>query len=552
MLVPIAAAAGVVIFFLFLAVVARNYHKVPPSLVAVVSGRRRIVERQVGDQIERTSVGFRVVRGGAFFLIPILERVDYLSLQAIPIQLAIRGAYTKEGVPVTVEAVANVKIDSAQESLINAAERFLGKTLDEVRDFIFQTLEGHLRAILGTLTVEEINANRQSFGQKVSEEAALDLRRMGIAIDTIVIQTIGDETGYLDSLGKRRTAEVKRDATIGEAEAMRDANVRSALARQEGEQARLAADQQIAGSERDLGVKKADFSAEVAAAQATAAQQGPLAQARAEQNVIAEKTRVKEVETERMTEVAVKQARRREQELVAEVVKPAEAQREAARINADGTAIAAVRTAEGQRDAAIASAEGDRKRIEQLAEAERARLIAVAEGNAAQAQKMGEAQGAADKAAGEGAAAAQRAKLLAEAEGTKAKLLAEAEGKRAALLAEAEGLQKKADAYKAFNQAAVLQTVLEKLPGIIEATEKPVRAFGDAIAEPLGAIDKVTIVDVGGGDGKGIGGMQKLAGIVPGVLAQLAESARAVGLRMPALDKVIQVGEVKDVSSSDE
>src|SRR5215469_7543881 len=178
--VPILVAVGIVMFIMFFVVVTRNYHKVPPSLVAVVSGRSHRLTREGPDgRPETLTIGFRVVRGGAFLQIPVLERVDYLSLGIIPISLAIKKAYTKEGVPVFVDAVANVKIDSAQESLISAAERFLGKTPEQIKDLIFQTLEGHLRAILGTLTVEEINANRQAFGQKVTDEAALDLKRMG-------------------------------------------------------------------------------------------------------------------------------------------------------------------------------------------------------------------------------------------------------------------------------------------------------------------------------------------------------------------------------------
>lgn len=204
LLVPILVAVGVVMFIMFFVVVTRNYHKVPPSLAAVVSGRKHAVARDGQDgKGEQIHIGFRVVRGGSFFQVPVLERVDYLSLEVIPIALAIKKAYTKEGVPVTVEAVANVKIDSSQESLISAAERFLGMSPEKIKDLIFQTLEGHLRAILGTLTVEEINNNRQAFGQKVTDEAAVDLKRMGVAIDAIVIQTINDESGVARARTRR-------------------------------------------------------------------------------------------------------------------------------------------------------------------------------------------------------------------------------------------------------------------------------------------------------------------------------------------------------------
>jgi len=522
--------------------VTRNYHKVPPSLVAIVSGRAHRVLRDGPDgKPETLTIGFRVVRGGAFLQIPMLERVDYLSLGIIPISLHIKKAYTKEGVPVFVEAVANVKIDSAQESLISAAERFLGQTPEQIKDLIFQTLEGHLRAILGTLTVEEINNNRQAFGQKVTDEAALDLKRMGIGIDAIVIQTVSDESGYLDSLGKRRTAEVKRDAIIGEAEATRDASIRGAQARQEGEQARLTAEQAIALSNRDLGVKHALYESEVSAARAKSAQQGPLASALADQDVVAARIKVKEVETERMSEVAVKEAALRERQLVGEVIRPAEAKRDAARIQAEGEAVFRVRQAEGMRDAAAIEAEGERQKIVKLAEAERTRLLAVAEGESQRIMKTGEAE-----------ASAMRAKALAEAEGKRAALLAEAEGRKAALLAEAEGLQKKADAYKQFNQAAALQTILERLPSIIAATEQPLRALGDSIGKPLSAIDRVSIVDLGGGgNGSGAnasGALLKFANVVPAILFGLAENARALGVKVPGLEGLIS--EAKDVAEA--
>src|SRR5262245_36480476 len=136
-------------------------------------------------------------------------------------------------------------------------------TPNEVQRVIFQTLEGHLRSILGTLTVEEINNDRQSFAQKLTSEAALDLERMGIGVDVLTIQEISDEEGYLDALGKRRTAEVKRDAQIGEAEATRDSKINASRAMQEGEKVKLDSEANIAQAQRELEVKKAQYQAEV-------------------------------------------------------------------------------------------------------------------------------------------------------------------------------------------------------------------------------------------------------------------------------------------------
>jgi flotillin len=235
---------------------SRNYIKVSPNSVAVLSGRKR----KLGDG---RIVGYRMVKGGAALRIPLLEKVEYLSLNVITIPLEIRRAYTVQGVPVSVKAVANVKIRSDDMSLQAAAERFLGMTPAQVQAVIFQTLEGHLRSILGNLTVEEVNSDRQSFAQKLTSEAAVDLEKMGIGVDVLTIQEISDEEGYLAALGKRRTAEVKRDATIGEAEAERDAKIRSAAALQEGERAKFAAEAEIALARRDYMIRQAQYQAEV-------------------------------------------------------------------------------------------------------------------------------------------------------------------------------------------------------------------------------------------------------------------------------------------------
>ena len=248
----IAVAFSVVLGLLGLvaamALFARNYIKVPPSTVAIFYGRKHSITDERGN---RSTVGFRIVRGGAALRVPVLEQVAYLSLNIISIPLRIQRAYTKEGVAVTVEAVANVKIAGDDLSLRGAAERFLGMTTEQIKGVIFQTLEGHLRAILGTLTVEEINADRQAFAQKMTDEAAVDLKKMGVNIDILTIQQISDEQGYLDALGKKRTAEVKRDAVVGEALATRDAMIKSALADQEGKTKRYEADVAIAQALRD-------------------------------------------------------------------------------------------------------------------------------------------------------------------------------------------------------------------------------------------------------------------------------------------------------------
>src|SRR5687768_11110560 len=214
LIVIVGVGGGIVVALLIvLMLLSKNYIKVSPNQAAVISGRTRKLS-------DGTTVGYRQVRGGATLVFPFLEKVEYLDLNVITVPLATQRAYTVQGVPVSVKAVANVKIKGDDSSLRASSERFLGMPQQVFHQLVFQTLEGHLRAILGTLTVEEINNDRQSFAQKLLTEAAGDLEKMGIGLDALTIQEISDEEGYLDALGKRRTAEVKRDAEIGQAEAL--------------------------------------------------------------------------------------------------------------------------------------------------------------------------------------------------------------------------------------------------------------------------------------------------------------------------------------------
>jgi flotillin len=455
-MVALSVLLGLVGLFAAMSLFARNYIKVPPSTVAIFYGRKH---RLIDDKGNKTIVGFRVVRGGAALRVPILEQVAYLSLNIISIPLRIQRAYTKEGVAVTVEAVANVKIAGDDVSLRGASERFLGMTSEQIKGVIFQTLEGHLRAILGTLTVEEINADRQAFAQKMTDEAAVDLKKMGVNIDILTIQQISDEMGYLDALGKKRTAEVKRDAIIGEAQAQRDATIKSAMADQEGRTKRYEADVAIAQSLRDKDSRQAEFDAAVKSKQAEAEQSGPLATAIARQKVTEQETRIDQVRKQQEVLVQQQEAARREQELQATVVKPAEAERQAAILRAEGEKQATVIRAEATQKELEFEGAGEASKIERIGRAEAAKVLAVGE--------------------------------------------AEAEVIKKKLLAEAEGLQKKAEAWKNFNEAAVINMLVEKMPELAQA-----------FATQLAGIDKINIIEMGNGSGSG--GIGKVMSTVGG------------------------------------
>ena len=509
------------------AFVSSNIIKVPPNMVAILSGRKRNVsDTQTG---ERRQVGYRVIRGGSAFRIPVLERVDYISLNIISIPLRIEGAYNIEGVPVSVNAVANVKVGGDDFSVGNAIERFLGMTTQEIEEVVHQTMEGHLRSILGTLTVEELNTDRQAFAQRMTAESAQDLARMGIIIDVLTIQQISDTYGYLDALGQKRTAEVKRDAEIGRADADRDARTRSADAQRDASTAEARAEAQIAEAQRDTDVAKAQYQASINAEQARAAQAGPLAQAEAQKGVVVAQQQVEVARTEASIQVQEAEARRRERELEATVLKQADAEREAVIIAAEGQKRAAVLQAEGDQQAIVTRAEGQSRERE---------LIGAGEGS--RIRQIGEAEADAEKAA----ASAKRADLLAEAEGTRARLLAEAEGLRAALLAEAEGKQQLAEALNAYNDQAInllmYQAFVEELPKMVEAA-----------ALPMSQIDRVVLID-GGTNGHGSNGetgtLDRYAGQLPIIVQKMAENFAAT----TGIDLMGMVQEKMGVDSEEE
>jgi flotillin len=492
LIVPVIVLATVLAFFAAGWLFSRNYLKVSPNAVAVLSGRRRKLP-------DGRVVGYRMVRGGAALRIPVLEKVEYLHLNVMTIPLEIRRAYTLKGVPVSVKAVANVKIRGDDTSLQAAAERFLGMTHDQVQKVIFQTLEGHLRSILGTLTVEEVNSDRQSFAQKLTTEAAVDLEKMGIGVDVLTIQEISDEEEYLNALGKRRTAEVKRDATIGEAEAHRDAKIKSAQALQEGEQAKFLADAEIALASRDFMIRQAQYQAEIQTQKARAEQAGPLSEATARQAVVAEEVRIEKTRTQEMIAVQEQEVLRKQRELEATVIKPAEADRQAAVVRAEAAKQAAILEAEGRRAALIA-----------LAEAEQEKLRKEGVGRAAAVEAEGRAEAAKIEAVG----------------------LAQAKAIEAQGVAEAAAILRKAEAWKEFNDAARLQTILEKLPSILEASSG---IFG-AVSAPLGNIDKLVVIDQGGGSGEnGSSSLGRLAKTSPTVVFNVLQQLEALGLNIPSM-----------------
>ena len=506
-LLPVLLALAVLVVFVVFMTAVRNYIKVPPNKVAVFFGRKH--RAADGGQ-----VGFRLVTGGASLRWPIFESVSYLDLNIFSIDLDERDVPNKDGVLVSVQAVANVKIRSDEVSLTAAAERFLGRSTDEIKQMAYKNLEGHLRSIVGRLTVEEIVRDRAKFNQEVLTEAAADLAKIGLGVDVLTIQKVADAEGYIEALGKKRTAEVKRDAQIGEALAAREATIQSTTALREGKETENQNLALVAQAEKERDVRKAQYDAEVQAQQARSHQAGPLSEAKAKQEVIAQEVEVEVIRMGKQTEVAEAAALQREKALLAEVVKPAEAQKIQTILQAEAAKQREILDAEGHKTAVITIADGEKQRLAMegmgAADALKAKLLAEAEGN--------------------------KAKLLAEAEGTRAKLLAEAEGIKAKLLAEAEGALKKAQAFAEIDEGARTMLVLERLPDVIKAFA-PVAG---AVAAPMGNIDKVIMID---GGGEGASPLRRFADTVPTTMFGVMQTAQSLGIDISGLLKKLGVQE---------
>ncbi|MCS7173724.1 MAG: SPFH domain-containing protein [Armatimonadetes bacterium] len=312
-LAVLAAAAAVVW--------AVRYTKVGPNEVLIISGRRRTV---TGPDGRRRTVGYRLVHGGGTFVWPIKEKVQRMSLELMTLEVRTPEVYTVNAIPVTVDGVAQVKIKGDEESIAIAAEQFLSRSREDVMRTVLQTLEGHMRAVLGTLTVEEIYRGRQELARRVREAASEDLHKMGMEIVSLTIRNVTDSQGYLEALARPRIAQVKRDAVKGEAEAEKEA-----------QQARFQAETAIAQAQRDMELKKAEYEAEVKAKRAEADLSYDLHRHRMAQRVKAEEIQVGIVEREKLAELEEREVARKEKELVATVLKPAQVERQRTEVLAE-------------------------------------------------------------------------------------------------------------------------------------------------------------------------------------------------------------------------
>ena len=454
-------AGLMVLTVLFLMVVmAKMFRRAGPNEAIVVYGFR----------------GTRIVKGGGTIIFPMVESCRELSLELMSFDVAPRqDMYTKQGVAVTVEAVAQIKVRSDPESITTASEQFLTKEPAEREGLIRLVMEGHLRGIIGQLTVEQIVKEPEMVSERMRSTCAEDLSKMGLEVVSFTIKDVKDKNEYIMNMGRPDVARIKRDAEVAAAEADRDIAIKRAEAQRVAATGKAQADQERvlaetlslakqAEAQRDLEIKKANYTEEVKRQQARADKAYEIETNVMQQKVVAEQVTVQQVEKEHQVKVQEAEISRREKELIAQVLKEAEI---------------------------------ERQKIETLAAAERQKRMVEAEGQAAAIRAQGQAEAEIIFKKGE---------------------------------ADAKAMNVKADAYKEWNQAAVVDRLIASLPDVMKA-----------IAGPLQNVDRITIVSTGNGDSAGVnkitGDMTKMAEQIPAVFEALS------GMQMSELfAKIRQIG----------
>lgn len=431
----IAVAALALIIFMC------NYIKVPPNVALIVSGRKHKYKVKEADgKVSVKSFGYRIVRGGATFVIPFFERVDKLNLGIMQVDIkTTQPVPSQEYIGVLVDGVANIKIGSDDVSVATAAEQFLGWKQQEIAAVAMQVLEGNMREIIGRMTIADLVQNRDKFASETQNAATADMRNMGLEIVNITIQNFSDNDGVLDTLAVKNIAEKKRDADIARAEAERDTVIRQSIADQEGNKARAEANATIAEQNKVLELRRAQFRAEQDRAKADADLAYQVQQENARKALETERAAAELIRLQKETELQAQQVQIQREKLSIEVRERAEA----------------------ERDAKIAAAEAERMVTQARAEAELFKVQKEAEAKLALAQKEAEAQ-----------------YVLAEKEAEAIRMKGEAE---------AEAMLKKAEAMKQYGQAAMMQMVIDKLPEMAKA-----------VSEPLSKTDKIILFGEGG------------------------------------------------------
>lgn len=307
-----AFAAGIVVgaVLVLVATIKSLIVIVPPNSAAIITGR----SRQMADG---RGVGYRTVIGGRTLRVPIIEDVSYMQLGTIPIELLVSNAFSKGGIPLSVQAIANVKVASEPETTFNnGVERLLGKSVSQIEELAKETLSANLRGVLSTLSPEEVNEDRLKFAAELLQEADQDLQKLGLQLDTLKIQNVTDDVGYLAAVGRAKTAQVLKGAQIAEAQNQAETKQRQAEAMQVAELSKTQADIAVAAARNELRVKQAELNRLAETAERVAQVEAQRAEVEAQQNLESQRVELQK------------------RKLLADVVEPAEAHRKAAELHA--------------------------------------------------------------------------------------------------------------------------------------------------------------------------------------------------------------------------
>ncbi|RIU89995.1 flotillin family protein [Oceanobacillus picturae] len=458
---------AVILVIALIGVFVAKYRTAGPDEALIVTGSylggKNVHVDESGNKI-------KIIRGGGAFVLPVFQQAEPLSLLSSKLEVTTPEVYTEQGVPVMADGTAIIKIGGSIGEIATAAEQFLGKSKEDRENEAKEVLEGHLRSILGSMTVEEIYKNRDKFSQEVQRVASQDLAKMGLIIVSFTIKDVKDKNGYLESLGKPRIAQVKRDADIATAEADKETRIKRAEAAKDAQKAELERATEIAEAEKENQLKTADYRKDQDAAKARADQAYDLETARSKQEVTEQEMQIKIIERQKQIELEEKEILRRERQYDSEVKKKADA---------------------------------DRYAVEQAAVADKAKQLAEADANQYRIESQAKAEAERVRVDGLAKADSQRAQGESEAEVIRLKGLAEAEAKR-----------KIAEAFEQYGEAAILDMITKMLP-----------EYAKEVASPLANIDKLTVVDTGSSGSDG--GANKVSGYATNLMSTLQESLKA-------------------------
>ncbi len=334
LLILIGVIVVVVAFFLIL--LAKQYRKVGPNEVLIISGGRKRTVTDPDGTVRK--IGYRMHIGGGTLIIPFLESAQVLPLGVHTLDLVCPEAITSRGIQVNAQGQAQIKIGGDEYSVRMAAEQFLGKGDQGIRDIAGKILEGHMRAALGTMTVEEVFQQRETFDDKVKKAASDDFDRMGLKVLSFSLKDLSDTSGYIEALGKPKIAEARGEAAVAEAEAERDATVRAADARKEADIAKFKAEMEIAEANRDYELKRSEYQALVNQKKANADLAYELERQKMNQQLKREEYQVRLVEKEQAIKLEEKEILRKEKELESTVKKQADARKYQMRTDAEAQA----------------------------------------------------------------------------------------------------------------------------------------------------------------------------------------------------------------------